>query len=522
MLDGAMSRRGRPKHPDILTPREWEVLGHIREGRSNEQIAERLGISIDGVKYHVSGILGKLALDNRHDAARWAEGQSPRPWPAGALAPLLFWRKLKFGWLSPVMAGGLLVLIAAGIGVLIWGLLATRGGDEAGSASKTEAAAPTVAYLIEQVGDPAQYEDLRAVLRAIDAGTGRAIPGYPDYDLGHHAVGALSPDGANVAIAASPRSGSRERLMIFDVDRWEPLENIIFKDNIRWLQWSPNGNKLYVTDRNCCQISVYVVDMEGGDTEQFNIPLSMNSVHLSPDGSTLYVFGTRNSDWRVDPADEAFEDIISPVLLAVDSSTGEVRDELAVRDVVIARATEISSDGYPWYNERYFVGSAMSPDGRSFYVAHADSDRITVIDLATMRVGRTAEIDGGASLFFIGTPYVNIGGPSGSRSVTISADGQYLYVSGSRFIKDHDGEVVHVDLGVRVIDTRTFTEVSRIQEKGMPRLRVDPAGRYLYRFGDGFSILDAISFEVLAHWPMEWGSDILIGQAAGGSLTPPQ
>ena len=122
-----MSSRGRPKHPDILTPREWEVLGHVREGRSNEQIAERLGISTAGVKYHVSEILGKLALDNRHDAARWAEGQSPRPWPAGALAPLLFWRKLKFGWLSPVIAGGLLVLIAAGIGVLIWGLLATRG-----------------------------------------------------------------------------------------------------------------------------------------------------------------------------------------------------------------------------------------------------------------------------------------------------------------------------------------------------------------------------------------------------------
>ena len=134
MLNGAMSSRGRPKHPDILTPREWEVLGHVREGRSNEQIAERLGISTAGVKYHVSEILGKLALDNRHDAARWADGQSPRPWPAGALAPLLFWRKLKFGWLSPVIAGGLLVAVAAGLGLLIWGLLATRGDDESATA----------------------------------------------------------------------------------------------------------------------------------------------------------------------------------------------------------------------------------------------------------------------------------------------------------------------------------------------------------------------------------------------------
>ena len=87
-----MSKRGRPKHSDILTPREWEVLGHIRDGLSNEQIAERLKVTIDGVKYHVSEILSKLDVENRHDAARWAEQEHPQPWWAGALAPLVFWR----------------------------------------------------------------------------------------------------------------------------------------------------------------------------------------------------------------------------------------------------------------------------------------------------------------------------------------------------------------------------------------------------------------------------------------------
>ena len=27
-----MTKRGRPRHPDILTPREWEVLTLLREG----------------------------------------------------------------------------------------------------------------------------------------------------------------------------------------------------------------------------------------------------------------------------------------------------------------------------------------------------------------------------------------------------------------------------------------------------------------------------------------------------------
>ncbi len=53
-----MSKRGRPPHPDILTPREWEVLALLRESLSNDEIAQRLGISLAGAKYHVSEILG--------------------------------------------------------------------------------------------------------------------------------------------------------------------------------------------------------------------------------------------------------------------------------------------------------------------------------------------------------------------------------------------------------------------------------------------------------------------------------
>ncbi|MPZ48914.1 MAG: hypothetical protein GEU75_06330 [Dehalococcoidia bacterium] len=54
-----------------LTTREWQVLALIYEGLTNEQIGERLGISRDGVKYHVSGILSKLQVTDRLDAARW-------------------------------------------------------------------------------------------------------------------------------------------------------------------------------------------------------------------------------------------------------------------------------------------------------------------------------------------------------------------------------------------------------------------------------------------------------------------
>src|SRR6266487_2443239 len=60
----AHQARGRPKHPDLLTPAEWEVLDWIRHGASRSEIARRRGTSIDGVKYHVRNIAGKLgAMD---------------------------------------------------------------------------------------------------------------------------------------------------------------------------------------------------------------------------------------------------------------------------------------------------------------------------------------------------------------------------------------------------------------------------------------------------------------------------
>jgi len=62
-----MAKRGRPRHPDVLTPREWEVLSLIRGGLTNEQIAERIGVSIHAVRYHVSQILSKLGVTTREE-----------------------------------------------------------------------------------------------------------------------------------------------------------------------------------------------------------------------------------------------------------------------------------------------------------------------------------------------------------------------------------------------------------------------------------------------------------------------
>jgi len=52
-----------------LTPREQEVLEFLMEGASNRQIAQRLVLSLSTVKKYVYTICGKLAVQNRTQAA---------------------------------------------------------------------------------------------------------------------------------------------------------------------------------------------------------------------------------------------------------------------------------------------------------------------------------------------------------------------------------------------------------------------------------------------------------------------
>ena len=52
-----------------LTPRQREVLQEIGKGRSNQEIARVLGISIATVKLHVNAILQALGVRNRTEAA---------------------------------------------------------------------------------------------------------------------------------------------------------------------------------------------------------------------------------------------------------------------------------------------------------------------------------------------------------------------------------------------------------------------------------------------------------------------
>ncbi len=57
---------------DQLTTREREVLRHIARGFTYKEVALRLHLSVKTVETHVSSVLRKLQLSNRHELTRWA------------------------------------------------------------------------------------------------------------------------------------------------------------------------------------------------------------------------------------------------------------------------------------------------------------------------------------------------------------------------------------------------------------------------------------------------------------------
>jgi len=64
-----------PSGHDKLSPREREILGELARGASNKEIARDLGLAESTVKIHVQGILRKLNLTSRVQAAVYAVEQ---------------------------------------------------------------------------------------------------------------------------------------------------------------------------------------------------------------------------------------------------------------------------------------------------------------------------------------------------------------------------------------------------------------------------------------------------------------
>jgi DNA-binding NarL/FixJ family response regulator len=74
VLDAFAGEVPKPVDPELdqLTAREREVLRYIARGYTYKEVAATLYLSVKTIETHVSAVLRKLQLSNRHELTRWA------------------------------------------------------------------------------------------------------------------------------------------------------------------------------------------------------------------------------------------------------------------------------------------------------------------------------------------------------------------------------------------------------------------------------------------------------------------
>lgn len=257
--------------PDVVSDRRRRILDGIAAGKSNGVIAAGLGITVDGVKWHVSELLWQTGCADRRELAAWWRSEKP-------LLPLALPSLRGRAPHVPrvvAMAASLVALLAAGAGVAFFG--------GSNCAPSTSAPAPLVDPALGKLayiqGNEIWTKDLpTGRARQITSGGDAAQYTRPRWSPGGGWLIAAKGDG--VAIMRSDGSSERAYATAYAV-------------------WAPGEDRLaYVANRT----SLIVENADGSDRREIARPQvapgvdgALASPAWSPDGAQIAYAEVRNT-----------------------------------------------------------------------------------------------------------------------------------------------------------------------------------------------------------------------------------
>jgi len=205
-----------------LTRRQREVLDLVVKGHSNQEIADALGISLAGAKWHVSELIGRFGVTTREEvAAAWESRGRTRRWAWLGLLGGLGTAKIAIGGAAAAVVVGGAVVAAA---------VTLSGSDDAppvatGAATATPSPSPPAT--------PEPFTEKEAVRRGLEA-LQRLIGGVEFMGL---EVNLLDPlDVQSLALVEVRLFRRVARLEMEDGDRYWLSEGQLERDVwlIRW------------------------------------------------------------------------------------------------------------------------------------------------------------------------------------------------------------------------------------------------------------------------------------------------
>lgn len=470
--------------------RQRQVLDLLVQGKSNQQIADAMSISLDGAKWHLREIFAKLGVDSREEAADYWRAQN-------RLATRLRRRLRLVTLLTPRWIAALGVGSTAVVTLIV--IFALRSAADTVGPIPPPTAAPGA---VRPAGVPTMLlmdwpgsVGVPGKLRPIDPATGADLPGFAEITVPQAGAVWVSPQG-NIAAAliyATQSSGAAVHLI--DLSTWadtsvSPMPAVISSAVI----WAPDGAHFYYfTGVPGSPQVLHVVEVASRTTKTLGeIAVLPTQPAVSPDGRTLYALGVPTGADYVANGD--------PELLAIDTATGSLRSSLAFPGLLAGQ--EHTGAGIASYEPAL----ALAPDGTVAYVVDADSNAITSVDLNSMRVRQKVvarapnsvlrRLGGGLVDLFVSDVRAK-GNNAKTRRAILSAGGRYLWITGQNDANcDSNLGCTPAPAGLRVIDTTNFSVVYQADGIGLLEMHAD--GRTIVGTGFRWNIDSKGSFSGLS------------------------
>jgi DNA-binding CsgD family transcriptional regulator len=307
------------------------VLDELVAGGTNAEIAQRLGISEDGVKWHLSELRQELEIDDRRQLAEWWRARRER---AGVFFPLGALGRLVGNHATVFVAA--VAVVTTGVAWLAYSSL--DGTDDGPTAGQSASAATTAAPVVVVPTPTATPVPATALVFDVDSRRVTVLPGTligrkwldtrAQTFVGFDRSGLASIDAAGETTALPGSIGNTDYYPIPDTSQvivWSVLAGTLRLVDVQTRTETvlhefgrdDTGTRIYAIsaasrrialgprERNILQVS----NLDGGGQRtMFSAPADRGIVHAawSPDGTRLLILvGTRVPNQQpLEPADQ--------------------------------------------------------------------------------------------------------------------------------------------------------------------------------------------------------------------------
>lgn len=264
--------------------------------------------------------------------------------------------------------------------------------------------------------------------RLVQPNTLADVPDTPTFNLGEHYVSALSPNGRLLAIVRWPTNGTMRggELHLVDLSSAEDRDTGVRIDgDVSALNFVANASALIWLQARTPPYSDWQLmryRIGGAVTRVATLPAGYSpwESRLLPTGDLVLLVSTAGSTAYTQG---------TPHVVFLDGG-GQLRNDLALPTVLVGQRP--LPDG-TYRDDR--PGLAWDLRDGWLYIAHAEADVVTVIDLARRAISSEIDARPRASawqqVLGIGIAVAKLQ-PGNTRAAALSADGSRLYVVGSR------------------------------------------------------------------------------------------